>query len=74
MPLSQRVRTTPRVSAHNSSSVLTISKASYLDTGYYSCYREGDTNKTIVHRQFLFVEGTLPNTNVRQPNKMMTFQ
>ena len=35
---------------------LIIKNASYLDTGYYSCYLWDDENE-VVHRQFIYIEG-----------------
>ena len=52
-PLSERLIKT----ATGSTPQLTVKDSSYLDTGYYGCYRAGDPDKTVVHRQFIYVEG-----------------
>ncbi len=41
-----------------STSILVVRNASYLDTGYYTCYNREDLND-IYHRQFVYVEGKL---------------
>jgi hypothetical protein len=41
-----------------STSILIVQNASYLDTGYYTCYNKEDLN-VISYRQFIYVEGTI---------------
>jgi len=38
--------------------ILTIRKADYLDTGYYTCHRS-DNNNNFVVKQFVFVQGII---------------
>ena len=39
-----------------STSILIVNDANYLDTGYYTCYNKDDLND-IYQRQFVYVEG-----------------
>ena len=43
-------------SSHSDYSVLTVSNASHLDTGYYTCHRAD--NETILAKQYVFIRGS----------------
>jgi hypothetical protein len=43
-----------------STSILIVQNASYLDTGYYTCYNKDNLND-IYYRQFVYVEGAINN-------------
>lgn len=55
-PISERILFNNTNRENPSEWILTIGRASYLDTGYYICHRAGNTDDVFA-KQFVFVHG-----------------